>query len=60
LTWEYVLFLAKSLGLTLADLDNITIGMLTDLAIYQCNSASDSQTPVGDVRMATQADFDKF
>ena len=42
---------ALQIGLTVADLELVTIGMLNDLA---CEMNDD--TP----RMATQSDFDKF
>lgn len=47
-----------NLGLTLDDLDKLTIGQIIDI-ITQYNNIIDDK-PSGTVRKATQADFDRF
>lgn len=54
MTTPLFLLRALSLGLSLKDLDDITIGMVGDMAVEMSND--DFDWPV----MATQEDFDQF
>lgn len=54
MTTPLFLLRALSMGLSLADLDLLTIGMVEDMAIEQAND--DYDWPV----LATQDDFDSF
>jgi hypothetical protein len=54
ITAEDIVNLTLSVGLTVADLDNITIGMLNDIAIKRLGEDD------ADAREATQADMLAF
>lgn len=47
--------MALSIGITIADFKELTIGMISDLLITKVNQSSEENE-----RMATQADFDSF
>ena len=49
--------MALLLGLSTADLNNLTIGMVFDLALFK---TSDKEDDKKDEREAEQADFDSF
>lgn len=47
-------------GLTLRDFDDMTPGMIVDYIISYNNEHLDDDEKEDDVRMATQADFNRF
>lgn len=49
-----------SRGLTLSDFDNLTLGQVIDYIIVYDNQNMTEEDKENEVRMATQADFDKF
>ena len=51
-TAESILLAALAMGLTVADLDSLTLGMLNDLAIAWTDEEQEEE--------ATQADYDAF
>lgn len=52
--------LGLNLGLTVADIDNMTAGEIIDLAYYRANQNDARQTQKDQGRAATQADYDSF
>lgn len=53
--------LALSMGLTIADTDDLTAGELIDLAYYRANQNKERQNKkTDDRRPATQDDYDSF
>lgn len=53
---EQLILLALAIGLSLSDLEHITIGMLLDLAATRAAAYEKKEKP----RTATQADYDNF
>ena len=56
------LFLLRCLevGLSLSDLDLLTIGMVLDIWVERGNDSVEEDGDSGSVRVATQADYDAF
>ena len=52
--------LGLNLGLSVADIDNMTAGEIIDLAYYRANQNDDRQMQIEQGRVATQADYDNF
>ena len=52
--------LALTIGLTIADTDNMTAGELIDLCYYRANRKEQSPKKTDDRRQATQEDYDRF
>jgi hypothetical protein len=53
--------LGLTLGLTVRDIDDLTIGEVIDLAYYRANKNEErSERAKDDRRKATQADYDAF
>lgn len=50
-----------TIGLTVADIDSMTVGEIIDLAYYKANQEEKRQNKKTDnARSATQADYDSF
>jgi len=56
-TAERIIKQALDMGLTVSDLDKLTLGMLNDLALEFIDGAEEGED---EAREATQADFDAF
>ena len=56
------LFLLRcvELGISIRDLDLLTIGMVIDLMVEKGNDGAEENSSNGSVRAASQADFDAF
>ena len=56
------LFLLRcvELGISIQDLDLLTIGMVIDLMVEKGNDGAEENSGNGNVRIASQADFDAF
>ena len=53
--------LGLTLGLTVRDIDDMTVGEIIDLAYYRANKNEEREECVkDDRRKATQADYDAF
>ena len=53
--------LGLTIGLTVADIDSMTLGEILDLAYYRANQREEmEQNRPDDRRKATQADYDAF
>ena len=53
--------LGMTIGLTVADIDSMTVGEVVDLAYYKINQHDECQKNQKDNRrLATQADYDSF
>ena len=53
--------LGMTIGLTVADIDSMTVGEVVDLAYYKINQHDERQEKQKDNRrLATQADYDSF
>ena len=48
----------QTLGLTIADLEWLTVGMVMDMLIEQANDSAEDAYDT--IREATQADYDRF
>jgi len=59
LTTDILIVRALERGITLADFEVLTIGMIMDL-IITFNNDNYEDTTEENVRMATQADFDRW
>lgn len=62
MTTEILFLRATQRGLCLSDFENMTIGMVVDIIITYNNEHLDEgeEEEEEDVRMATQADFDRW
>lgn len=61
ISWMYYLDIALQLGLSAAETDGFTPGMVTDLAIQRANQQTDEGNPAaGQAPQAGQADYDAF
>ena len=56
------LFLLRcvEVGISIQDLDLLTIGMVLDIFVEKENDSTEENSNTGFVRMAQQADFDNF
>lgn len=56
------LFLLRcvEVGISIRDLDLLTIGMVLDIFVEKGNDSAEENGNTGFVRMAQQSDFDKF
>ena len=56
------LFLLRSMevGISIRDLELLTIGMVLDIWVEKGNDSAEENSTDGSVRMASQADFDAF
>ena len=53
--------LGMTIGLTVADIDSMTVGEVVDLAYYKINQNEERREKQEDNRrLATQADYDSF
>ena len=53
--------LGMTIGLTVADIDSMTVGEVVDLAYYKINQHDEQREKQEDTRrVATQADYDSF
>lgn len=53
--------LGMTIGLTVADIDSMTVGEVVDLAYYKINQYDERREKQEDNRrLATQADYDSF
>ena len=53
--------LGMTIGLTVSDIDKMTIGEVVDLAYYKINQNEERREKQEDTRrLATQADYDNF
>lgn len=52
--------LGLTLGLTVTDIDMMTVGEVIDLAYYKANLVNDQREQKVSGRQATQADYDSF
>ena len=53
--------LGLAIGLTVADIDSMTLGEILDIAYYRSNQREEmEQSRPDDRRKATQADYDAF
>ena len=57
-TGLFLLRCTQTLGLTIADLEWLTVGMVMDMLIEQANDSAEDAYDT--IREATQADFDRF
>ena len=56
------LFLLRcvEVGISIRDLDLLTIGMVLDIFVEKGNDIAEENSNTGSVRMAQQSDFDNF
>lgn len=61
ISWFTYMDLALHLGLTVAESDSFTVGMVLDMIYTRLNGCEAGQAAISQVeRMATQADYDGF
>lgn len=52
--------LGLNIGLTVSDIDKMTVGEIVDIAYYKANLADQKKGDQDAGRKATQADYDSF
>lgn len=52
--------LGLNIGLTVSDIDKMTVGEIVDIAYYKANIADKNKADKDAGRKATQADYDSF
>lgn len=60
MTTALFLLRCAEVGISIRDLDLLTIGMVLDIFIEKSNDSAEENSDRGSVRMARQSDFDAF
>ena len=60
MTTALLLLRCMEVGISIRDLDLLTIGMVLDIWVEKGNDSAEETSNTGSVRMAQQRDFDAF
>ena len=60
MTTALFLLRCMEVGISIRDLDLLTIGMVLDIWVEKGNDSAEENRETGSVRMAQQSDFDNF
>jgi len=60
MTFTMIYNLGLNIGLTVSDIDKMTVGEIVDIAYYKANIADKNKADKDAGRKATQADYDSF